>query len=192
MSRKNIEADSTVIDTSCLIHLWKLELISKLVIRFNTIYIPRYVWEETGRKGRTKNRLKELIKVNDPFLQICDIGNRFDVQLLYDRQLNPDANIDRGESEVIIQARERGISNVLIDDRKGRKMAIAHTLSVKGTLGILIELKRIGLIENVTPFLLRIGNTKNKILNRLQVSPELFSEFLKECDEIEYFKSFLS
>ena len=192
MRRKNIEAESAVIDTSCLIHLWKLELISKLVVRFNRIYIPRYVEAETGRKGKLKNPLKELIKNNNPFLQICDIGNSYDVQLLYDRQLNPDANIDRGESEVIIQARERGISNVLIDDRKGRKMAVAHTLSVKGTLGILIELKRIGLIESVTPLLWRIGNTKIKVLKRLQVSPELFSDFLKECDEVEYFNNFLS
>ena len=190
MRRKNVEAESAVIDTSCLIHLWKLELILKLNIRFNRIYIPRYVEEETGRKGKLKNSLKELIKNNHPFLQICDIGNPFDARLLYDHQLNPKANIHRGESEVIIQARERGISNVLIDDKDGRKMAVAHTLSVKGTLGILIELKRTGLIESVTPLLLRIGNTKNKILKRLQVSPELFSDFLKECDEVENFDIF--
>ena len=148
--------------------------------------------KEVGRKGKSKNRLKEPLENYYPFLQICDVGNPFDAQLLYDRQRNPEAAVDRGESEVIIQARERGVSNVLIDDRKGRKMAVAHTLSVKGTLGILIELKRIGLIESASPLLLQIGNTKNKILKRLQVSPELFSNFLKECDEVEYFNSFLS
>lgn len=178
MSQKNIEADSTVIDTSCLIHLWKLELISKLVIRFNTIYIPRYVEEETGRKGRSKSRLKELIKTNDPFLQRCDIGNPFDVQLLYDRQLNPDANIDRGESEVIIQARERGISNVLIDDKKGKSLAEKHTLKVFDLLDILGSLKRNHIIDEVKPFIDKLGK-------KYRPKPSKLKDFLQEHQELD-------
>jgi len=178
MSRKNIEADSTVIDTSCLIHLWQLELISKLVIRFNTIYIPRYVEEETRRKGKLKRQLKELIRNHSPYLQICDIGNSFDVQLLYDRQLNPDANIDRGESEVIIQARERGISTVLIDDRKGKNLAEKHTLKVFDLLDILGILKRNNIIDEVKPFIDRLGRKYKPKQSRLK-------DFLQEHQELD-------
>ncbi|MGC2235861.1 MAG: hypothetical protein WA584_06850, partial [Pyrinomonadaceae bacterium] len=156
------------------------------------IYIPKYVKEEFGRKGKIKRRFYEFLQEYDSFLKICEIGNFIDVQLLYDKRSNPISRIDRGEAEVIIQARERGISEVLIDDRKGRNMAKAHTLNVKGTLGILKELKRNELIEKITPFLLRIGKTESKILKRLQVSSELFSNFLKDCDELEYFKNFIN
>ena len=178
MTQKNIKADSTVIDTSCLIHLWKLDLISKLVIRFSRIYIPRYVEEEAGRKGRSKNRLKELIKNYYPFLQICDIGNPFDAQLLYDRQRNPDANIDRGEAEVIIQAREQGISNVLIDDKKGKNLAEKHTLKVFDLLDILGSLKRNNIIDEVKPFLDKLGK-------KYKPRPSRTKDFLQEHQELD-------
>lgn len=183
------EKQEIIIDASCFIHLWKCGLLTKLNFFYSAIHIPLYVKEEIGRKGKQKRTLKELIENYDPFLQICEIGNFYNVKLLYDRQTNPKAQIDRGEAEVIVQALERQIPVVLIDDRKGRKMAKSHTLIVKGTLGILNQVKRDGLVEKITPFLMLIGDTENKILRRLQVSQKLFSAFLSECEEFEYFKN---
>lgn len=178
MSPKNLEDSSTVIDSSCLIHLWNLGLILRLVVQYNRIYIPRHVEEESGRKGRTKHRLKELIDENFPLLQICDVGNPYDVQLLYDRQLNPRAAVNRGESEVIIQARERGISIVLIDDRKGKKLAEQHTLKVHDLLDILGNLKRNGIISEIQPYLKRLGKKYTPKKSRLIT-------FLREHDEFD-------
>ena len=192
MSEKKFIGNFAVADTSCLIQLWKLGLLQKLVLQYNIIYIPKYVKEEFQRKGKIKRRFYEFLQEYDSFLKICEIGSFYDVQLLYDKRLNPNARIDRGEAEVIIQARERGISEVLIDDKKGRDMAKTHTLNVKGTLGILKELKQTGVIEKITPLLLRIGSNENKILKNLQVSSKLFLDFLKECNELEYFKKFIN
>lgn len=168
---------AAVIDASCLINLWHLNLLSKLIIRYNRVYVPRHVVDETRRKGRRWHRFRELVQAL-PFLEICDAGNPCDAQLLYDRNLNPSAPIDRGEAEAIIQARERGIGAILIDDLQGRRLAEQHSLQVRGTIGLLIEFKKIGFIKAVRPLV----ETLRRDLH-FRISEELLTEQLKEVDE---------
>jgi predicted nucleic acid-binding protein len=60
------------------------------------------------------------------------------------------SELDHGEAAVIHTARQRGISNVLIDERKGRRVAeLVYGLSVKGSAAILLEAKRRGLLVSV-------------------------------------------
>jgi predicted nucleic acid-binding protein len=60
------------------------------------------------------------------------------------------AVLDSGEAAVISLARHIGADGVLIDERKGRKVANAvYGLNVVGTAGILIQAKHSGLIQNV-------------------------------------------
>jgi predicted nucleic acid-binding protein len=157
MTRPISPENSAVIDTDCLIYLWKLDLLHKLVIRYNVVYIPKYVKEEFGRKGKIKRRFNSFLKEYKSFLEICEVGNFYDVQLLYDRKRNPKARIHRGEAEVIIQARERGTSDVLINDRKGKKVAESHTLLVKSIFDILDDFKKVGVIENTENEIKKIG-----------------------------------
>ena len=98
MPRPRFGKVAVVIDASCLIYLWHLDLLPSLVVRYYPIHIPRYVLEEVRRKGRSKRRLQELIRHN-PFLKICDVNSEYDAQLLYDHDRNPSAAIDRGEAE---------------------------------------------------------------------------------------------
>ena len=178
MSPQSSEIASVVIDSSCLIHLWKLDLIGKLTISFNRIYIPVYVQDECGRKGKVKRQLKSLIKNLHPFVQICTIESPYDAQLLYDKKLNVKATIDRGEAEVIIQAREREISTVLIEDHKGKKMAEQHTLKVQGILDILGLLKRNKIIDEIRP-LIELLSKKYKY----RVKKKTLEVFLSEHNE---------
>src|SRR5215216_3756323 len=183
MPQSRFQRSFAVIDASCLICLLHLndsqpqtDFIRALALRYQAVYIPRYVMEEVRRKGRIRHRMRELIQ-RYPVLGICDIGNRYDAQLLYDRHLNPGVRIHRGEAEVIAQARERGVSEVLMDDRKGREMAELHTLVPKGTAKLLIEFKRIGVpgAERVEP-LLRLLLNAGKLLLREDVLDELLDE----------------
>ncbi len=58
--------------------------------------------------------------------------------------------LDQGEAAVIQLARAENISQVLIDERKGRKVAREiYGLSVIGTARVLVEAKRAGLLDNV-------------------------------------------
>lgn len=64
------------------------------------------------------------------------------------------ATLDKGEAAVIHLARHLTADEVLIDERKGRKVARAvYDLNVVGTAGILVRAKQIGLVDNVRDLL---------------------------------------
>jgi predicted nucleic acid-binding protein len=186
MPHTRFERSFAVIDASCLICLLHLnqsvphaDFITALALRYQAVYIPRHVLEEVRRKGRIRHRMRELVR-RYPVLEICDINNRYDAQLLYDRRLNPEARIHRGEAEVITQARERGVSEVLMDDRKGREMAERHTLVPKGTAKLLIEFKRTGVrcAEEVKPLMRLLVDA-----GKLQLKTDILDKLLDEVGE---------
>jgi len=64
------------------------------------------------------------------------------------------AELDDGEADVIATARELGLSHVLIDERKARRIAThIYQLHVKGTAGLLVDAKKEGIISHVAPYL---------------------------------------
>lgn len=64
------------------------------------------------------------------------------------------AELDAGETDVITAALELGLTCVLLDEKKARRIAsLAYGLHVKGTVGLLVEAKRRGLIAAVRPHL---------------------------------------
>jgi uncharacterized protein len=62
------------------------------------------------------------------------------------------AQLDEGEAAVIQLALDSGIRTVCIDERKGRRAALAVGLRVVGTLGLLGRAKTLGLVASVRPF----------------------------------------
>jgi predicted nucleic acid-binding protein len=63
------------------------------------------------------------------------------------------ATLGAGEAEVIQLALERDISNVCIDESKGRRVAAVAGLKVSGVLGLLGRAKKLGIISAVRPFI---------------------------------------
>jgi len=64
------------------------------------------------------------------------------------------AELDSGEAAVIAVALQLGLTTVLLDEKKARRIAThAYGLTVKGTAGLLVEAKNRGLIETVRPCL---------------------------------------
>ena len=61
--------------------------------------------------------------------------------------------LDPGEAEAIILAEEINADLLIIDEKAGRKIANQLGLPVIGLLGILIQLKRKSVIEEVKPLL---------------------------------------
>lgn len=162
-----------VIDSSCLRCLLHLNLLLKLVLRYNAVYIPRHVWQEVSRAGRTRYQLRRLLKIYT-FLKKYSVINEIDARIPYDRNLNPLAPVDRGEAEVVVQARELGISEVLIDDAAGRKIAQKHSLNVKGVLGLLKGFRQNGIIGEVRPLMEKL---------RKDISFRIDAKFLKRESE---------
>jgi predicted nucleic acid-binding protein len=65
------------------------------------------------------------------------------------------AALDPGEAAVIQLALEQGIATVCLDDRKGRRAALAAGLGVTGSLGLLVRAKTLGLLPAIRPIVER-------------------------------------
>ena len=63
--------------------------------------------------------------------------------------------VDPGDAAVIQLAREQDIGLVCIDDRKGRRAALAVGLRITGSLGLLARAKTLGLTPAIRPFIER-------------------------------------
>jgi predicted nucleic acid-binding protein len=83
-----------------------------------------------------------------PFISIQSVSNTASVDYLTD--------LDRGEAEVIVLAREISADWVIIDEEAGRSYARHFNLTLTGTLGILLRAKQDGLIPEIKPLLERL------------------------------------
>ena len=68
------------------------------------------------------------------------------------------ASVDAGEAEAIELALELRADRLLIDERKGRNLALREGLSVIGLLGVVLLAKRKGLIPSARALLKRMDD----------------------------------
>jgi len=66
--------------------------------------------------------------------------------------------VDAGEAEAIELARELRADRLLIDERKGRKLAVDEGVAVIGLLGVVLVAKRRQLIPSARTLLQRLEN----------------------------------
>lgn len=113
-----------------------LELIKHL---YGTLTVPDAVHNELIRGGVSGFGVDAYTKAD--WIEVETEGD-VDPLLL--------AQLDAGESAVIALALQRKTASVLIDERRARKIARqVYGLNVVGTVGILLESKNAGLIDNV-------------------------------------------
>lgn len=87
-------------------------------------------------------------------------------------------NIHQGEAEAIILALELGANLLLMDEKKGRELALFYNLKVTGLLGILLQAKHQNIINSVKPL---IDNLRQKA--DFRISKILYHAILKEANE---------
>lgn len=86
--------------------------------------------------------------------------------------------LDPGEAEAIVLAIELKADALLIDEKKGRKIAQEHGIIITGLLGILVDAKEEKLLRNVKPVL-------DKLVFEIgfRISPGLYQDILKKIKE---------
>ena len=114
-----------VSDTSTLIILSRLGRLSLLTNLFEQIIVPRRVVDEISLK---QDDVSNAIRRGDHF-EIRDCKDNALLSLL-------DGLLDYGEAEAIAIAKSRDIV-LLIDEKKGRKIALNMGIRIVGFLGIL-------------------------------------------------------
>ncbi len=157
-----------VSDTSPLSNLaaiGQLDLVRQL---YSTVMIPPAVAQELLNAGDT-NPATLAIQTLD-WIQTQAVTN---LTLLQTVQ----SNLDIGEAEAIVLALELGAVRLLIDERRGREVAVQLGLKVIGLLGILLTAKQRGLISEVRPAL------DGLIANGFWVDQALYAEVLRLASE---------
>jgi uncharacterized protein len=86
--------------------------------------------------------------------------------------------VDVGEAEAIELAKELGAHRLLMDERKGRRLAVQEGLAVIGLLGVVLLAKRRRLVSSARTLLQRLEEEAGMYL-----SPDLRNEALKTVGE---------
>ena len=133
-----------VSDAGPLIALAKLDLLSLLPQIFSTVYIPKTVFEE-ATKNQQREDAQHIAKLNSSQIHVInDLDNAFSQSL--------NILLDDGEIQAIAHAKILQCS-VLMDEKRGRQVAIQHDIPVIGVIGVLLQAKQKDLIPEVKMYL---------------------------------------
>jgi len=155
---------SAIVDTGPLIILYQIGLLPLLRNLYERLFIPEAVKDEL-LKGPSGQAI-----LASGLVEVRSVSDRGAVEILR-------AFLDEGEAEAIQLARELQ-TTIIIDERRGRRIAKSLGLKVRGTLSILLELKRRGLIDSVKSFI-------DKMFEKgYYLSEELAMEVLRVAGEL--------
>jgi len=150
-------------DSTTLIILSDLDRLDLLKNLFEKVFVPFGVYEEINFKKKTDlPGFIEVIKIND------------DNEIL----LNLQKVLDEGESEAIVLAIQKKLP-LIIDEKKGRKIAKSLGIEIIGLLGILyLNYKRNFLNKKEVKEFLDMA-----VLNGYRISGNLLEQFFRNLDE---------
>jgi len=163
-----VETLLVVSDTSPIRALHHLNLLGVLESLYASILIPPAV----ERELRTRTRLCPSIDIaNFPFIHL-----RAPVDQSQVNQLQVD--LDAGEAEAIALAKEVGADLLLVDEMRARAFANRLQIQITGALGVLLQAKSRGLIQQVHPLIDQL-----EIEIDFFVSDELRQEVIRRAAE---------
>jgi predicted nucleic acid-binding protein len=136
-----------IADTSALIALSICDSLQLLDEIFTEVIVPERVYIEAIKSNKPEAKKLEL------YLQekVIKVDMEDFIYL--------DGYVDAGETEAMKLYKTLSAHKLLIDDKRGRKVAKLNDIDVIGSLGILIHAKQSGLIKEVKPRLNKIVNS---------------------------------
>jgi hypothetical protein len=129
-------------DTSAITSLVQIRREKILSSLYEQVVIPAEVAVE----------LKKFHAALPGFIQVAAVENRQCFQRLC-------AEVDPGEAAAIALMLEGKGDLLLIDERRGRHVALREGLAIVGVLGVLLAARRRGLIDSLTDTLTELENT---------------------------------
>ncbi len=132
-----------VSNTTPLIGLASIQRFDLLRQIFGELIIAQAVYEEAVVAGREIGGAKREVLAAD-WIKTVQVKDRLAVEVLLDE-------LDLGEAETIVLARELAADWVLMDEKKGRRKLTQLGLQKIGTVGILLKAKQVGLIVELRP-----------------------------------------
>ncbi|MTI84673.1 MAG: DUF3368 domain-containing protein [Firmicutes bacterium] len=148
-----------------LSRIGELELLHSL---FDNIIIPCAVFNEVVLEGAGRPGVKEV--KNASWIIKAEVANQLAVSLL-------ESDLDRGECEAIVLAKELNADYLLLDERKARRIIRNSGIKVMGTLGVLGLAAKNGLLTDFDNVFQRLG--ENGFRFKPAVTKEVKNYFIK-------------
>jgi predicted nucleic acid-binding protein len=137
-----------VSNTTPLIGLASIQRFQLLEQLFREIHIPQAVYDEAVVAGREEGGARREVLVAT-WIKTVPVQDRLAVDMLL-------GDLDLGEAETIVLAREIDADWVLMDEKKGRRKLAQLNVPKIGTLGILLKAKQVGLLSTIQPEITRL------------------------------------
>ena len=149
-----------VADCSALIALSACKSLCLLDALFGTVIVPETVFHEATNSDKPE---AEALRIYlEGKVRQVDMGG----------YVYLDGFADAGETEAMLLFKQVHADKLLIDDKRGRKVAKINNISTIGSLGILLAAKQAGLITEVAPLVDQISS------GLIYLSPELIKTVL--------------
>lgn len=147
-----------VSDAGPLIALAKLNLLGLLPQIFSTVYIPKTVFKE-ATKNQQREDAQRIASFESTQLKIVDeLDNTFSESLKI--------LLDDGEIQSLAHAKAL-TCGVLMDEKRGRQVAIQHEIPIIGVIGVLLQAKHKGLIAEVKMYLQMLQDVDYRLSDAL-------------------------
>jgi predicted nucleic acid-binding protein len=153
-----------ICDSSPLVALSLCNELRLLDALFNEVIIPEKVYNEINKPGK-------------PEAGKIAVWSQGKVRRAENQQQAMNLSLDAGESEAIALYWEKSADFLLIDEQKGRKIAIQRGIKIIGTVGILLRAKQEGFITIIRPFVDLLRNSP------IRISDELYKKALELAKE---------
>lgn len=154
-------------DTGPIIAFARIDRLGLLEQVSGTLVVPEAVYEDLVVRGAGRPGAAAITRAG--WIQQRSVSDRTAVE-----KLPPP--LHRGEREAIILAEELG-APLLIDEKRGRRVARDRGLRVVGSLAILAEAKRNGFVTQAKPVL------DAMLASEYWLDDELIPAFLREVGE---------
>jgi len=132
-----------VSNTTPLVALTKLNRFNLLFDLFAEVVVAQAVYNEVMKAGHRLGGAREAVQAAT-WIKRLNVRDHLAIDLLLDE-------LDRGEAETIVLAREIKADWVLMDEKKGRRKLDQLQISYVGTAGLLLWAKKEGLLSKVRP-----------------------------------------
>ena len=155
-----------VADSSALIALSSCKSLYLLDALFGTVIVPETVFHEATNSDKPEAESLRIY-LGGKVRQV-DMGG----------YVYLDGFADAGETEAMLLFKQVDADKLLIDDKRGRKVAKINNISTIGSLGVLLAAKQAGLITEVAPLVDQISS------GLIYLSPELIKTVLDIAGEV--------
>ncbi len=137
-----------IADSSALIALSVCDSLPFLDQLFNQVVVPEAVYFEVIKANKPEAKALEQYLQN----KVRKVDMSHFIYL--------DGNADAGETEAMLLYKQKSADKLLINDKRGKKIAKINGINTIGSLGILLSAKQAGLLTAIKPKVEAIANSR--------------------------------